>query len=90
MGAAENKQLMEGVFAELANGNGQPFMDMLGDDIRWTVTGTSEWSRTYEGKRSVIDELMRPLFSQFAEPTGTPQAGSSSTTTTRWWSAAGR
>ena len=68
MTAAENKQLMEGVFAELAKGNGQPFMDSLGDDIRWTVTGTSAWSRTYEGKRAVIDELMRPLFSQFAEP----------------------
>jgi hypothetical protein len=68
VGAAENKQLIEGVFAQLANGNGQPFMDALGDDIRWTVTGTSEWSRTYKGKQSVIDELMRPLFSQFAEP----------------------
>jgi hypothetical protein len=68
VGAAENKQLMQGVFAELANGNGQPFMDSLGDDIRWTVTGSSPWSRTYEGKRAVVDELMRPLFSQFAEP----------------------
>jgi hypothetical protein len=68
VGAAENRQLMEAVFAELANGNGQPFMDLLGDDIRWTVTGTSEWSRTYEGKQAVIGELMRPLFSQFAEP----------------------
>ena len=68
MGAAENKQLMDDVFAELANGNGQPFMEMLGDDIRWTVIGTSKWSRTYEGKQAVVDELMRPLFSQFAEP----------------------
>ena len=68
VGAPENKRLMEGVFAELANGNGQPFMDSLGEDIRWTVTGTSAWSRTYEGKRAVIDELMRPLFSQFAGP----------------------
>lgn len=68
MGRFENKQLMEGVFAELANGNGQPFMDSLADDIRWTVTGSGAWSRTYEGKRSVVDELMRPLFSQFAGP----------------------
>ncbi len=58
---------MEGVFAELANGNGQPFMDLLGEDIRWTVTGSGPWSRTYEGKQAVVDELMRPLFSQFAE-----------------------
>jgi ketosteroid isomerase-like protein len=63
----ENKRLMEGVFAELANGNGRPFMDLLGDDISWTVTGSGVWSRTYEGKQAVIDELMRPLFSQFAD-----------------------
>ena len=68
MGTVENKRLVEDVFAELADGNGRPFMDLLGDDVRWTVMGTGEWSRTYEGKRAVLDELMRPLFSQFAEP----------------------
>ena len=66
MGTVENKRLMEDVFAELANGNGKPFMDALGDDVTWTVMGTGPWSRTYEGKRAVVDELMRPLFSQFA------------------------
>ena len=52
MGAVENKEMMQEVFAELAKGNGRPFMDMLGDDIRWTVMGTGPWSRTYEGKRA--------------------------------------
>jgi uncharacterized protein len=64
---AENKQLMQRVFAELANGNGQPFMDALADDARWTVIGTSPWSRSYEGKRAIAEELMRPLFRQFAD-----------------------
>jgi ketosteroid isomerase-like protein len=64
--AAENKQLMQRVFAQLANGNGQPFMDALANDARWTVIGSSPWSRTYEGKRAITDELMRPLFHQFA------------------------
>jgi uncharacterized protein len=65
--AAENKRLMEAVFAELANGNGQPFMDALADDASWTVTGSTPWSRTYEGKRAIVDGLMRPLFRQFAD-----------------------
>jgi ketosteroid isomerase-like protein len=64
--AAENKELMRAVFAGLAKGDGQPFMDALADDIRWTVIGTSPWSRTYEGKRAVVTALMRPLFKQFA------------------------
>ena len=67
MGAAENKQLMQRVFAELSNGNGQPFMDALADDARWTVIGTSPWSRSYHGKRAIAEELMRPLFRQFAD-----------------------
>jgi ketosteroid isomerase-like protein len=64
--AAENKQLMASVFEQMAAGNGQPFMDALADDVRWTVSGTSPWSRTYSGKRAVVTELMRPLFKQFA------------------------
>lgn len=67
MDAAANKQLMQGVFDELAAGNGQPFMDALADDVRWTAIGTSPWSRTYEGKQTIVAELMRPLFSQFAD-----------------------
>jgi ketosteroid isomerase-like protein len=57
---------MQRVFDELARGEGQPFMDVLADDARWTVIGSSPWSRTYEGKRAIVDELMRPLFRQFA------------------------
>jgi ketosteroid isomerase-like protein len=67
VGAQENKRLVEQVFAELADGNGRPFMELLGDDVRWTVMGSGEWSRTYEGKPAVIGELMRPLFDQFAD-----------------------
>lgn len=67
MDAAANKQLMQRVFDELAAGNGQPFMDALADEARWTAIGTSPWSRTYEGKRAIVAELMRPLFSQFGD-----------------------
>jgi ketosteroid isomerase-like protein len=67
VGQAENKQLMEDVFAQLAEGNGQPFMDSLAEDARWNVIGSGPWSRTYEGKQAIVDELMRPLFRQFAD-----------------------
>jgi uncharacterized protein (TIGR02246 family) len=67
VGSSENKRLIEEVFEELAAGNGQPFMDLLADDARWTAIGSSPWSRTYTGKRAIVDELMRPLFRQFAD-----------------------
>jgi ketosteroid isomerase-like protein len=67
MDGAANKQLIRDVFEEMAGGTGQAFMDVLAQDVRWTVIGTSPWSRTYEGKPAIVAELMRPLFSQFAD-----------------------
>jgi uncharacterized protein len=65
MAAAENKQLMEEVYAELAKGNGGPFVEALADDVRWTIIGTTEWSGTWEGKAAVRRRLLDPLFAQF-------------------------
>jgi len=61
MGATENKQLMHQIFEELSKGNSEPFVASMADDFRWTVTGTTKWSRTYEGKHSVLVELFGPL-----------------------------
>jgi ketosteroid isomerase-like protein len=66
--AAENKALMQEVFDELARGNGQPFVDALGDDIRWRIIGSTEWSGTWEGMPAVRRGLLGPLFAQFATP----------------------
>jgi ketosteroid isomerase-like protein len=65
MDARDNKQLMEDVFAELAAGNGRPFVDLLADDVRWTIIGSTEWSGRWEGKSSVRAKLLDPLFDQF-------------------------
>jgi ketosteroid isomerase-like protein len=66
--APENKALMQEVFAELANGNGRPFVEMLGDDVSWRIIGSTEWSGTWEGKHAVQTKLLDPLFAQFATP----------------------
>ena len=66
MDATENKAIMQEVFDELAKGNGKPFVDALGDDIRWRIIGSTEWSGTWEGKPSVRKGLLDPLFAQFA------------------------
>jgi len=67
MGASENKQLMQQVFAELAKGNSKPFVDSMADDFRWTVTGTTKWSKTYEGKQAVLTELFGTLRSRIGD-----------------------
>ncbi len=67
MRAAENKQILKDVFAELAKGNTVPFRDCLADDIRWTFTGSTKWTMTYDGKQAVLRDLIAPIFSQFAD-----------------------
>jgi len=64
MGAAENKELLRDAFTQVAKGNSRPFIELLADDVRWTILGTTAWSRTYEGKQSVLDDLLRPLSKQ--------------------------
>jgi uncharacterized protein len=61
MGATENKQLMQRIFDELSKGNSDLLVASMADDFRWTVTGTTKWSRTYEGKQAVLTELFGAL-----------------------------
>jgi len=67
MTAAENKRLFQEIFAGLSVGNGRIFFDSLSDDFSCTVMGTTEWSKTYRGKEVVRNQLMKPLFAQFAD-----------------------
>lgn len=67
MSAIENKQLMQDIFSGLSTGNSKLFIESLADDVRWTITGTTKWSRTFHGKQAVLTELLGPLFSQFAD-----------------------
>jgi hypothetical protein len=53
MNATQNKEVMREAFAELAKGNGRPFVDLMADDFCWTVPGTTKWSKTYHGKQAV-------------------------------------
>jgi len=39
MSAQHYKRTMQIIFAELANGNGQPFVDAMHDDFAWTISG---------------------------------------------------
>jgi ketosteroid isomerase-like protein len=66
MDAAENKELMRGVFDALAEGDGRPFVEALADDVRWRIIGSTDWSGTWEGKQNVQAKLLDPLFAQFA------------------------
>lgn len=66
---AENphKELMRIVFEELSGGNSRPLVDHLAEDVRWTVKGRTRWSRTYQGRTAVLNELLRELGARLAD-----------------------
>jgi len=71
MDAADNKQLVRQLYAELSNGNTKPFIDCLAEDIRWTVIGTTKFSGTIEGKQNVVNKLFDRVAAQLTGPTKT-------------------
>jgi uncharacterized protein len=64
MSVADNKKLLESIFSELSVGNSRPFVEAMADDFSWTVTGTTKWSKKYEGKSVVLGELFGTLTSR--------------------------
>jgi hypothetical protein len=39
----------------------------MADDFRWIITGSSCWSRTYDGKQAVLNELFPILRARIAD-----------------------
>jgi ketosteroid isomerase-like protein len=61
MNAAANKQIVQRIFEGLAEGNSRPLIEAMAEDFCWDMCGTTSWSRRYDGKQTVIDELFGPL-----------------------------
>jgi ketosteroid isomerase-like protein len=64
MGAAENKQFISNMFAELSKGNGDAFLNALADDVGFTIIGSTKYSGTFKGKQDLINKLLAPLNAQ--------------------------
>ena len=63
--ANTNKQIVQHIHAELAQGNGRPFIESLAQDFCWIMKGRTAWSGTYEGRQVVQERLLAPLYAQF-------------------------
>ena len=57
MSAAETKQLMQAIFARVAEGDGSLFVEHLADDVLIRVSGQYSWSQTFKGKEAALRDL---------------------------------
>ena len=67
MSAADNKKLVQQVYADAANRSGTTFVDYLADDACWIVTGQYSWSQQFRGREAIMNGLMGHFRSLFAE-----------------------
>ncbi|MEP7252185.1 MAG: nuclear transport factor 2 family protein [Ginsengibacter sp.] len=68
MNAYANKELMQRIFSELSKGNDQPFIDAMAEDMRWIWMGSGPWSKTFDGKKAVLDELWSAVKTTLVPP----------------------
>lgn len=61
MSPEERKAVIAGVFEAFAVGDGDPLMNMIDDDIKWTIIGNTKFSATYLGKEDLGNRLLGPL-----------------------------
>ncbi|HEX6245424.1 MAG TPA: nuclear transport factor 2 family protein [Polyangiales bacterium] len=71
MSADTHKHRILAAFEQLRTGDSQPFLDLLADDVSWTVQGSTRWSGTYAGKAQVLDGLLRPVMKLLKAPNRT-------------------
>src|SRR5882724_1299310 len=68
MTADENKRLMQEIFAGLAVGDGRLFRESLAENVVMRVTGQYSWSRTFQGKASLLKDLYGYVGSLMSAP----------------------
>ena len=64
MGAAENKQTIQSIFAALSRGDGETYLAALADDVEYKIEGTTKFSGTFRGKQQVVERLLTPLMAE--------------------------
>lgn len=62
-----NLSLVQSSFDRWRAGTGGPF-ELLADDARWTIAGSSPLSKTYGSKEQFMAEVIRPFNARMTQP----------------------
>jgi uncharacterized protein len=64
MSAAENKELIRTMWEEASKGNGEPFINSIADNVRYTIIGTTRFSGVFNGKQDLLSRAFAPIMSE--------------------------
>lgn len=64
---SSNQRTVQTAFDHWRAGTGGPF-DLLNEDARWTIVGSSPVSKTYESKEQFMEAVIRPFGARMKQP----------------------
>ncbi|MEQ8654161.1 MAG: nuclear transport factor 2 family protein [Kiloniellales bacterium] len=64
----ENKALVRAVFGPWEAGDAGPFLDLIAEDVTWTVRGSTPVSGVYHAKQDLVEGAFKPLLSRLEGP----------------------
>ena len=64
----KEKKLVIDVMAALAEGDDRPFLEAMHDDMKWMWMGSGDFSKIFDGKEAVINELWKSVKTDIAQP----------------------
>ncbi len=63
-----NKEAIAQAFLGLGEGNAGPLVELLAENVTWTLIGSTAWSGTLNGRDEVLSKLAAPLAAALANP----------------------
>jgi ketosteroid isomerase-like protein len=67
MDETSNRERTEKAFRDWQDGTGY-ITALLADDLRWTIVGRSQVSKTFDSKEQFVGEVLQPFGARFSEP----------------------
>ena len=64
---SDNKQKVKKMLAAWKDGQGQALMELLSEDIEWTIVGKSLVAGTTRGKTELREKVLAPFGARFAQ-----------------------
>jgi len=63
----KNKRLVLEALGPFEKGDSGPFFDLIAEDVKWTVIGTTPMSGVYHSKQKMFDKAIHPLMDRLED-----------------------
>jgi ketosteroid isomerase-like protein len=64
----QNRNIIEEIFTALSNGNDEPLLAAMADEMTWNWKGSLNWTKSFKGKDEVVNGLWRSVRENIKKP----------------------